>query len=833
MSRLPIPGNDDSTWGDILNDFLRQSHNTDGSLKDNSVTAASIAPAAINEVQLSAEVQAKLNNLGSVGIPISEKAVANGVATLDLNGKVLSSQSRPFNNRGPIAAFTTYNPWDLTIYRGRRIVFINQVVTSAAPITFISAANYVSLEPEARFHAADYGSLTGSNAQVAINAALQEAYNMTTGSEVVLPEGIFSINAPVEIPWGCTLVGAGKMSTILTLADNSNCEMIRMHISTGSGNANAAFAGIRDIGLNGRKATQVGSACHGILVQTSPVTTAQTGTSGNHQEWFDPHHAIENVAIRSCLGDGLHMVGRSSSHIRNVWTDSCDGYGIYGTFDTTFVHCETQQSGLSGYYFSNGSIRAIGCKSYLNGRLDHIGAGFEITSNGNFASMVGCDSQNNRGPGYSVTNARSVNINGTADGNGLIEAGSTPAPAVSLVGCTGAIISVGAINSPQNGVAKGNQNYGLYMTGCTKSIVTITNSAISPATILGDLDPSSNISGGNDVRINGVSLTNQLSFMTDVAFVTPVDGQVPIYNSATSKWNNGTPGVASAFAVGIFGDGSDGGTIILDGTTPTMPSGTFLTRTGNTYTLTRDVNAGSNFTVSSGMTLLTNGCKIYCLGTISIQSGASVTVNGNDGNANGTAGAASAAGSIGGSLAGGAGNTGNGTSGGTGTNAARHGVGGGGGGGAGASGTAGSGTFAGFAGTQFLRTVQAGISSAVPYAGQLMILSGAPGGGGGGGDGTNKGGGGGAGGGVFLTISRNFSNAGTISVRGGNGATPTIGNCGGGGGGGGGLALVYTLYAWTNTGTFVVSGGTGGAGVGTGASGTNGAGGSATNIIVQ
>ena len=33
MARLPTPGGDDGTWGSILNDFLTQSLNSDGSLK--------------------------------------------------------------------------------------------------------------------------------------------------------------------------------------------------------------------------------------------------------------------------------------------------------------------------------------------------------------------------------------------------------------------------------------------------------------------------------------------------------------------------------------------------------------------------------------------------------------------------------------------------------------------------------------------------------------------------------------------------------------------------------------------------------------------------------
>lgn len=37
MARLPIPGSDENTWGSILNEFLAQSHNADGSLKDSAV----------------------------------------------------------------------------------------------------------------------------------------------------------------------------------------------------------------------------------------------------------------------------------------------------------------------------------------------------------------------------------------------------------------------------------------------------------------------------------------------------------------------------------------------------------------------------------------------------------------------------------------------------------------------------------------------------------------------------------------------------------------------------------------------------------------------------
>lgn len=38
MARLPIPGQDDGTWGDLLNEYLAVSHDSDGSIKEAAVS---------------------------------------------------------------------------------------------------------------------------------------------------------------------------------------------------------------------------------------------------------------------------------------------------------------------------------------------------------------------------------------------------------------------------------------------------------------------------------------------------------------------------------------------------------------------------------------------------------------------------------------------------------------------------------------------------------------------------------------------------------------------------------------------------------------------------
>lgn len=71
MGRLPSPGQDSGVWGEILNEYLQQSHTSAGDLKpgtvgadqlkSQSVTTQAIAPNTVTEAQLSAPVQSKIN----------------------------------------------------------------------------------------------------------------------------------------------------------------------------------------------------------------------------------------------------------------------------------------------------------------------------------------------------------------------------------------------------------------------------------------------------------------------------------------------------------------------------------------------------------------------------------------------------------------------------------------------------------------------------------------------------------------------------------------------------------------------------------------------------
>lgn len=80
MSRLPQPGKDQGSWGDILNDFLLVEHRTDGTLKKSGdiTNALSTAQAA--------------QTTANAAIPSAQKGAANGVASLDGNSKLIHEQ---------------------------------------------------------------------------------------------------------------------------------------------------------------------------------------------------------------------------------------------------------------------------------------------------------------------------------------------------------------------------------------------------------------------------------------------------------------------------------------------------------------------------------------------------------------------------------------------------------------------------------------------------------------------------------------------------------------------------------------------------------------------
>ena len=81
MTRLPTPGGDDGTWGAILNDFLLQAHAADGNLKDNSVTAAKLAPGSVTDSHIDSGAAISQSKVSGLASSLASKVDASTMTT--------------------------------------------------------------------------------------------------------------------------------------------------------------------------------------------------------------------------------------------------------------------------------------------------------------------------------------------------------------------------------------------------------------------------------------------------------------------------------------------------------------------------------------------------------------------------------------------------------------------------------------------------------------------------------------------------------------------------------------------------------------------------------
>lgn len=324
-------------------------------------------------------------------------------------------------------------------------------------------------------------------------------------------------------------------------------------------------------------------------------------------------------------------------------------------------------------------------------------------------------------------------------------------------------------------------------------------------------------------------ITAYTSGATSATVTGPQEGSTgSTHGGVGVAWQHGPTALDFGNGLAIFGDGSDGSPT-FDGTTTILG----MAPSSGVYTMARDLFLASP-TINSGVTIVTNGFRLFVSGTLTNNGTIGWTGNtgGNGTTVGGAAGAALSSanspfnsGTVG--VAGAAGATGAGANGGS--AAARSYGGAAGHGGSGSSGGGGSGgtVTAPTANQGSIRSVPTALITALFNQGTWLGAQGGAGAGSGGGDSTNAGGGGGSGGGIVVVAARFITGTGTISANGGNGGNGNgTGNTGGGGGGGGGLLIVVSSSVVNSGGTSAISGQTTTANGGTHGT-SNGSGGAA------
>ena len=162
MARLPIPGSDDGTWGDVLNQFLGVSHNADGTLSSSAVTTAG-------------------------ALASSQLGQPNGAASLDAAGRIPSAQfgntitATVYDKGGQVYSVKAYGAkGDGSTNDTAAIQAAINAAQTAHGTVFVDTGTYnvtapLNITSEISFVG------TGDGSQLVATAAVAEVLNITVG----------------------------------------------------------------------------------------------------------------------------------------------------------------------------------------------------------------------------------------------------------------------------------------------------------------------------------------------------------------------------------------------------------------------------------------------------------------------------------------------------------------------------------------------------------------------------------------------------------------------------------------------------------------------------
>lgn len=221
--RLPVPGQDNGTWGDILNGFLGVSHNPDGTLTNTAITAAGAGTyskpgSGIPATDLDTSTQTKLAQASSAyvkpgsGIPAADLSTA-----VQTNLTSASTAVQTVNTKTPTSGNLTIGLVDLSDTSGisgatnNQVLAYNSTTTKWTPNTVSSttisdatsgAKGIVQLAGDLAGTAAapTLASTTNVNSIISANTTVIGKLNATTAASTYAPIASPIFTGTVTVP---------------------------------------------------------------------------------------------------------------------------------------------------------------------------------------------------------------------------------------------------------------------------------------------------------------------------------------------------------------------------------------------------------------------------------------------------------------------------------------------------------------------------------------------------------------------------------------------------------------------------------------------------------
>jgi|GEM_PF-787669 len=324
IHRLPTPNSDDGTWGDILNDFLAQAHNSDGSLLDGIITDVKVsASAAISKTKLAPGVQSSLSNADSAVQTVNGKAPTSGAVSLAAAD--VGAPSKPVSGADgkPLK-------WNNTS---------GQLEDATATLN----ANYA---PVRTFDVLTYGAVGDGTTDdtTAVQAALTAA-NTAGGGVVYFPADKTYLCTDLTIPGSNIIIQGGGWSAVLKQKFVAGDNHYLLSVNPGSGGTadpsqNTTGIVMRDIQLRGTCDTD-GFEQYVHLLNINAASDV----------------LIHNVFFKGFRGDGLYLgSGNSGSverHNQHIKVTACKFDGINSANRNAISVIDGDDVNISGCTFLN------------------------------------------------------------------------------------------------------------------------------------------------------------------------------------------------------------------------------------------------------------------------------------------------------------------------------------------------------------------------------------------------------------------------------------------------------------------------------------------------
>jgi hypothetical protein len=422
VAQLPVVGQDDGTWGQILNTFLLVSHNPDGTLQPSAIAAAgalqsgtsiptsdlsgtygnpTVAKLQGTSVNASGPANGQVlayNATSNAWVPstvssatISDATTSNkGIVELagDIGGAATNvtvtsthlSNPLPINQGG--TGSTAQNFVTLGGDLGNTVTIpkvesIQGVAISGTPsvgqaliASTSSAAAWSTIGgTTAWFNVKNYGAIGNGSANdaSAINSALSAA-NTAGGGVVYIPEGTYVVGSSLTIYSNVSIIGDGYGATIIKLQNSANTDvLVGNNFSSLTGTNSTAgvcqFV-VANLTVDGNKTNQ-SSAGYGIRI-------------------YGYDFAIDQVHVRNCYIDGLYTEWGTNGnppspdsmegHFTNLKLHDNNGNGFHhlGPHDSLMSNCISYNNDGIGFWVDATSVAtgvgllATNCHSWGN-----------------------------------------------------------------------------------------------------------------------------------------------------------------------------------------------------------------------------------------------------------------------------------------------------------------------------------------------------------------------------------------------------------------------------------------------------------------------------------